>query len=71
MGGAIENSCEVCKAIALKYKRAWLDFWLNASEQTRNGCRAIGQLLMEEAKLTWRAPRNFSVHLSLQLLNRI
>jgi hypothetical protein len=37
-------SCEECKAIALEYKRAWLDFWLNASEETRDGCRAIGQL---------------------------
>jgi hypothetical protein len=31
----------------------------------------LGSFLMEEAKLTWRVPRNFSVRLSLQLLNRI
>jgi hypothetical protein len=40
----MKTSCEECKAIALEYKRAWLDFWLNASEDTRGGCRTIGQL---------------------------
>ena len=31
----------------------------------------LGSFLMEEAKLAWRASRNLSVHLNLQLLQRI
>ena len=31
----------------------------------------LGSFLMGEAKLAWRAPRNISVHLNLQLLHRI
>ncbi len=45
MGGAMKTSCEECEAIVLEYKRAYLDFWLNANEEIRNGCRAIGQLV--------------------------
>lgn len=37
--------CEECQAIILEYERASLDFWLNASEETRDACRAIGQLV--------------------------
>jgi hypothetical protein len=44
-GGAMKTSCEECEAIVLEYKRACLDFWLNANEETREGCRAIGQLI--------------------------
>jgi hypothetical protein len=38
-------TCEECAAIRLEYERACLEFWLNASEETREGCRAIGQLV--------------------------
>jgi hypothetical protein len=37
--------CAECEAITLEYRRACLDFWLNASDETRDACRAIGQLL--------------------------
>ena len=37
--------CEECEAIILEYKRACLDFWVNASEETRNACRSIGHLI--------------------------
>ena len=37
--------CEECEAILLEHKRAYLDFWLNAREETRDACRAIGQLI--------------------------
>jgi hypothetical protein len=37
--------CEECAAILLEYERACLDFWANANEETREGCRAIGQLV--------------------------
>jgi hypothetical protein len=40
-----DPTCEECAAILLEYKRACFDFWLNASEETREGCRAIGQLV--------------------------
>ncbi len=29
----------------MEYERACLDFWLNASEETRDACRAIRQLV--------------------------
>jgi hypothetical protein len=37
--------CEECAAILVEYERACLEFWANASEETREGCRAIGQLV--------------------------
>ena len=37
--------CEECQAIVMEYERACLDFWLNASEETRDACRAIRQLV--------------------------
>ena len=37
--------CEECEAIMLEYKRACLDFWLNANQETRDACRAIGRLI--------------------------
>jgi hypothetical protein len=40
-----DPSCEECAAILLEYERACLDFWANASEETREGYRAIGQLV--------------------------
>jgi hypothetical protein len=40
-----DPNCEECAAILLEYERTCLDFWLNASEETREGCRAIGQLV--------------------------
>ena len=39
------TSCEECEAITLEYRRAWLDFWLNASDETRDACRALWQLV--------------------------
>jgi hypothetical protein len=42
---ATEPTCEECAAIRVEYERACLEFWLNASEETREGCRAIGQLV--------------------------
>jgi hypothetical protein len=45
--GAMRSSapCEECRAILMEYERASLDFWLNASEETRDACRAIRQLV--------------------------
>jgi hypothetical protein len=40
-----DPTCEECAAILLEYERASIDFWANASEETREGCRAIGQLV--------------------------
>ena len=37
--------CEECQAILMEYEKACLDFWLNASEETRDACRAIRQLV--------------------------
>ena len=42
---ASHPTCEECAAILLEYERACLEFWLNASEETREGCRAIGQMV--------------------------
>jgi hypothetical protein len=42
---ATDPTCEECAAIVLEYERAYLEFWVNASEETREGCRAIGQLV--------------------------
>jgi hypothetical protein len=42
---SIHPTCEECAAIVLEYERACLEFWLNASEETREGCRAIGQMV--------------------------
>jgi hypothetical protein len=39
------TSCEECEAITLEYRRAWLDFWLNASDETRDACGALWQLV--------------------------
>ncbi len=40
-----DPTCKECAAIRLEYQRACLEFWANASEETREGCRAIGQLV--------------------------
>lgn len=42
---ATDPTCEECAAILLEYERACLEFWLNASEETREGCRAIRQMV--------------------------
>lgn len=42
---ATDPTCEECAAILLEYERACLDFWRNTSEEAREGCRAIGQLV--------------------------
>ena len=42
---ATEPICEECAAIVLEYERACIEFWANASEETREGCRAIGQMV--------------------------
>ena len=39
------TSCEECAAITLEYRRAYLDFWLHASNETRDACRALAQLV--------------------------
>jgi hypothetical protein len=39
------TSCDECEAIILEYRRACIEFWLNSSEETRDACRAIGQLV--------------------------
>jgi hypothetical protein len=38
-------TCEECAEIRVEYERACLEFWQSASEETREGCRAIGQLV--------------------------
>jgi hypothetical protein len=35
------TSCAECESIALEYREACVAFWLNASEETRDACRAI------------------------------
>ena len=40
-----DPTCEECAAIRLEYERACLEFWANASEETREGCRAIGRMI--------------------------
>jgi hypothetical protein len=37
--------CEECEEIILEYKRACLEFWLNANQETRDACRAMGDLM--------------------------
>jgi hypothetical protein len=39
------TSCDECEAIILEYRRACIEFWLNSSDETRDACRAIGQLV--------------------------
>ena len=43
--GAMENSCELCDAILREYRIAYLDFWERASEETRDACKAVGELI--------------------------
>jgi hypothetical protein len=42
---AMENSCEQCDAILLEYRIAYLDFWERASQETRDACKAVGELI--------------------------
>ena len=39
--------CRECAAIAEEYRRACVEFWLKASEETRAACRALQQLVTE------------------------
>ena len=65
------TSCEECEAITLEYRRAWLDFWLNASDETRDACRALWQLVAGGSEAHRELGcRNCSVHLGLQRLHR-
>jgi hypothetical protein len=36
---------EECEAIILEYKRACLELWLDANQETRDACRAIRHLM--------------------------
>jgi hypothetical protein len=39
------DSCRECEAILLEYRRAYRDFWLNASPETRNVCQSVANLI--------------------------
>jgi hypothetical protein len=39
------ESCRECEAILLEYRRAYRDFWLNASPETRNVYQAVASLI--------------------------
>jgi hypothetical protein len=41
---AMNARCRECEAIALEYKKACLDFWQNASEETREAWRVLRRL---------------------------
>jgi hypothetical protein len=38
------ESCQECEAILLEYRRAYRDFWLNASPETRNAYQSVAKL---------------------------
>jgi hypothetical protein len=44
MCGAME-SCRECEAILLECRRAYRDFWLNASPETRNVYKSVANLV--------------------------
>jgi hypothetical protein len=39
------QNCEECEAILRGYRIAYAEFWEQASEQTRDACRALAELL--------------------------
>ena len=39
------ESCRECEAILLEYRRAYRDFWLNASPETRNMYQSVTKLI--------------------------
>ena len=39
------DSCLECEAILLEYRRAYRDFWLNASPETRNVYQSVVNLI--------------------------
>jgi ribosomal protein L34E len=39
------ESCRECEAILLEYRRAYADFWLNASPETRNLYQSVANLI--------------------------
>ncbi len=41
----MKNSCEECDAILREYKIAYLDFWERASQETRDACKALRELI--------------------------
>jgi hypothetical protein len=44
-GAQMESSCKECEKIATDYREAVLEFWRNASEETRAACRATANLV--------------------------
>jgi hypothetical protein len=41
----VENSCKKCDAIFREYRIAYLDFRDRASQETRDACKALGELI--------------------------
>src|ERR1700733_11048077 len=39
------ESCRECEAILLEYRRAYRDFWLDASPETRNVYQSVSNLI--------------------------
>jgi hypothetical protein len=39
------ESCRECEAILLEYRRAYRDFWLNASPETRDVYQSVANLI--------------------------
>lgn len=41
----METSCHECEAILRDYRIAYLDFWERASQETRDACKALRELI--------------------------
>jgi hypothetical protein len=41
----MENPCLECDVILREYRIAYLDFWERASQETRDACKALGELI--------------------------
>ena len=39
------DCCRECEAILVEYRRAYRDFWLNASPETRNAFQSVANLI--------------------------
>jgi len=62
-GAAMTSSCKECEEIVTEYRGAVLDFWRNASEETRAACRATANLIScteSDAKEAQRQLRPFT-----------
>lgn len=40
----MDNPCRECAEIVQEYREAVIDFWINASDRTRDACRVVAKL---------------------------